>query len=332
MYFTVIIPVYNRPDEVHDLLTSLVKQTYTQPFETLIVEDGSTEDCKDVVNMFDSFLSISYYYKENSGPGDSRNYAMKKAKGDYFIILDSDCILPDNYLEEVEKSLTENYADCFGGVDAAMDSFSNLQKAISYSMTSLLTTGGVRGASEKLGKFQPRSFNMGMSRKTFEATNGFKQIYIGEDTDFSLRLWEMELTTRLFSNVKVFHKRRVSWGRFFSQVNKFGKVRPILDKWHPGYFKVTFLLPSLFVLGIVFAIAFCFWGYYYLLLAYVIYLLLCLIDASCKNKSLTIGLMSIRAIFTQFFGYGTGYLLSLWKVTICRKKPEKAFPELFFRE
>ncbi|MEG1267373.1 MAG: glycosyltransferase family 2 protein, partial [Myroides sp.] len=186
MYFSFIIPVYNRPDEIDELLQSLVQQTYSDDFEIVVVEDGSTVNCQDVVNKYLNQLNVSYYFKKNSGPGDSRNYGMKVAKGDYFIILDSDCIIPENYLVEVDKFLKDNYVDCFGGPDAAHDSFSDVQKAINQTMTSVLTTGGIRGASEKLGKFQPRSFNMGISKEAFEASGGFGKIHPGEDPDLSI--------------------------------------------------------------------------------------------------------------------------------------------------
>lgn len=332
MYFTVIVPVYNRPDEVHDLLTSLAKQTYTKPYEVLIVEDGSTLKCDNEAKMFEDFLSISYYYKENSGPGDSRNFAMKKAKGDYFLILDSDCILPDDYLEQVESSLDNEYVDCFGGIDGAMDGFSSLQKAINFAMTSVLTTGGVRGGSEKLGKFQPRSFNMGISRKAFDASGGFGYIHPGEDPDLAIRLWELGFKTKLFANVKVFHKRRISWGKYYTQVNKFGKVRPILDRWHPRYFKLTFLFPTIFILGLIFSIALVALGFPELIYVYAAYFVLCAVVATVRNKSLKIGIMAVRAVFVQFFGYGTGYLASFLKVIVLRKNPEKAFPNLFFKK
>jgi glycosyltransferase involved in cell wall biosynthesis len=184
---SLIIPVYNRPDEVDELLESLTKQNYTQEYEVVIVEDGSTIDCKSVVEKYPS-LNISYFYKPNSGPGDSRNFGMRNAKGDYFIILDSDCILPSDYLSQVQKSLEADYVDCFGGVDDADASFTDIQKAINFAMTSVLTTGGIRGASEKLSKFQPRSFNMGISKKAFEASNGFGNIHPGEDPDLTIRL------------------------------------------------------------------------------------------------------------------------------------------------
>ena len=198
MYFSIIIPVYNRPDEINELLESLLQSSYKGEYEIVIVEDGSTIACEEVVAKYSNSLNISYYYKSNSGPGDSRNYGMKKAKGDYFIIFDSDCIIPDHYLSEVEKELNSNYVDCFGGPDKALKSFSNIQKAINFAMTSFLTTGGIRGGSEKISKFQPRSFNMGISKKAFLDSNGFGNIHPGEDPDLSIRLWKLGYETDCF--------------------------------------------------------------------------------------------------------------------------------------
>jgi glycosyltransferase involved in cell wall biosynthesis len=249
MFFSVIIPVYNRPDEIKELLESLVVSDYIKPYEVIIVEDGSTITCSNEIEKYKDKLNISYIFKENSGPGDSRNFGMKKAKGDYFIIFDSDCIIPKQYLSEVEKELECSYVDCYGGSDAALDTFSAIQKAINFAMTSFLTTGGIRGGSEKLTKFQPRSFNMGISKKAFEASNGFGNIHPGEDPDLSIRLWKLGYETRLFPKAIVFHKRRIDWDKFSIQVNKFGKARPILNSWYPEHSKLTFFLPSLFILG-----------------------------------------------------------------------------------
>ena len=220
MKFSFIIPVFNRPDEILELLNSIQNQTQ-KDFEVVIIEDGSTLKSDNIVNNFSKELSILYLEKENSGPGDSRNYGMKNASGDYFIILDSDCILPKDYFENVKNQLASNFVDCFGGSDSALHSFSEIQKAINYSMTSFLTTGGIRGGSEKLDKFQPRSFNMGLSKKAFEATNGFGNIHPGEDPDLSMRLWRLGFQTKLFKNTFVYHKRRINWNKFYIQVNKF---------------------------------------------------------------------------------------------------------------
>lgn len=330
MYFSLIIPVYNRPDEIDELLESLTHQVYTSPFEVVIIEDGSSVPCKDVINKYIDTLFVSYYYKNNSGPGDSRNFGMKKAKGNYFIILDSDCVLPPNYLEVAEKNLKDNFVDCYGGPDAAHTSFTDVQKAINFAMTSFMTTGGVRGTSEKVTKFQPRSFNMGISKEAFNTTGGFGNIHPGEDPDLSIRLWKAGFSTRLFSNSFVFHKRRIDWVKFYKQVNKFGKARPILDIWHPEYKKITFLFPSLFILGLLFSLILLLINIALPFYIYTLYFVMVIIVSAIQNKSIIIGFMSFMAVLIQFYGYGTGYLLSFIKVKILKYKPENAFPELFF--
>ena len=331
MYFSIVIPVYNRPDEIKELIESLIISDYNKEYEIVIVEDGSTITCKEEVEKFKNKLNISYYFKENSGPGDSRNFGMKVAKGDYFIIFDSDCIIPKQYLTEVAKELTENYVDCFGGSDAALDTFSDIQKAINFAMTSFLTTGGIRGGSEKLTKFQPRSFNMGISKKAFQDSNGFGNIHPGEDPDLTIRLWKLGYETRLFPKAFVYHKRRVDWDKFSVQVSKFGKARPILNSWHPEYSKLTFFFPTLFVLGFSAAIFLFLFGFQLPIICYAFYFLLILVAATIQNKSLKIGFLSLIAVSMQFFGYGRGFLKSYIKVILLKQKPEVAFPELFFK-
>lgn len=330
IYFSFIVPVYNRPNEILELLKSMLELNYSKPFEIVIVEDGSSETSEAVISQFPS-LNISYYFKPNSGPGDSRNYGMQKAKGAYFLILDSDVILPSNYLSAAEKELANNYVDCFGGVDNAHDSFSDLQKSINYVMTSFLTTGGIRGGSERLGKFQPRSFNMGLSKKAFEASGGFGNIHPGEDPDLSMRLWNKGFKTALFAAVEVFHKRRISWHKFKIQVSKFGKCRPILNNWHKGSSKLTYWFPTIFCLGFIIALLLTAFKIHLLLVMYVLYFFGVFLEASFKYKSLKIGLMSIWAVSIQFFGYGKGFLLSHVQVNILNKAPEKVFPYLFFK-
>ncbi|MCW2120158.1 glycosyltransferase [Flavobacterium sp. 7A] len=332
MFFSLIIPVYNRPDEVAELLESLILSNYKNKFEVVLVEDGSTIPCLEVVNKYENKLLISYYLKENSGPGDSRNFGMKKAQGDYFIIFDSDCIIPIDYLNEVEKALSTDYVDCFGGPDAALKSFSDIQKAINFTMTSFLTTGGIRGGSEKIGKFQPRSFNMGLSRKAFEISKGFSNIHPGEDPDLSIRLWELGFETRLFGAAFVYHKRRIDWDKFTVQVSKFGKARPILNSWYPKYSKLTFFFPSVFVLGLITAFILLIFNNDYLLRLYFVYFFLIFLVSSIKNKNIKIGYLSVIAAWKQFFGYGLGFLKSYFKVIILKQKPEVAFPELFFKK
>ncbi|WP_338408323.1 glycosyltransferase [uncultured Flavobacterium sp.] len=333
MLFSLIIPVYNRPDEVDELLESLSQLDYNEDFEIVIIEDGSTLRCEDMIEKHHDKRSISYYYKDNSGPGDSRNFGMKKSKGDYFIIFDSDCIIPKNYLTEVANALKENYVDCFGGPDKALDSFSDIQKAINFAMTSFLTTGGIRGGSEKIDKFQPRSFNMGLSRKAFEASNGFGNIHPGEDPDLTIRLWELGFETKLFSKAFVYHKRRVNWGKFSVQVNKFGKARPILNSWYPKYNKPTFFIPSIFIIGFAVALFLSLILNHDLLLQlYFVYFSLLFLVSAYQNKSFKIGYLSTKAVWKQFYGYGTGFMESFIKIIILKQKPQEAFPELFFKK
>nr|WP_315188522.1 glycosyltransferase [uncultured Flavobacterium sp.] len=331
MFFSLIIPVYNRPDEVDELLESLSQQDYTENFEVVIIEDGSSLRCDDVVRKYAGKLHLSYCYKENSGPGDSRNYGMKKANGDYFIIFDSDCIVPKQYLSEVDSALKRNYVDCFGGPDKALDSFSDIQKAINFSMTSFLTTGGIRGGSEKIDKFQPRSFNMGLSRKAFEASNGFGNIHPGEDPDLSIRLWNLGFETKLFPKAFVYHKRRIDWDKFSIQVNKFGKARPILNSWYPQYNKLTFFFPTVFIIGFFFSIVLLLLNQDVLLKLYFIYFLVLFLVSTFQNKSFKIGYLSLIAVWKQFYGYGMGFLKSYIKVILMKQKPQEAFPELFFK-
>jgi glycosyltransferase involved in cell wall biosynthesis len=330
MYFSLIIPVYNRPDEIDELLESLVLSDYDKPFEVVIVEDGSSIPCKNNLEKFVNKLDISYYFKENSGPGDSRNFGMKKARGDYFLIFDSDCIIPKGYLSEVSKKLQNTYVDCFGGPDKALDSFSDIQKAINFAMTSFLTTGGIRGGSEQIDKFQPRSFNMGLSKKAFEASGGFGNIHPGEDPDLSIRLWNLGFETKLFSSAFVYHKRRIDWNKFSIQVTKFGKARPILNSWYPKYSKITYFFPSAFIIGLFVSLLFLIFNQDLFFKMYLVYFVLIFIVASFQNKSLKIGYLSLIAVWKQFFGYGKGFIISYLKVILLKQKPQEAFPELFF--
>ncbi|HEX8576854.1 MAG TPA: glycosyltransferase [Flavobacterium sp.] len=330
MLFSLIIPVFNRPDEVKELLESLQQVAFADGFEVVIIEDGSTLPCKEVVAQFQE-LSISYYFKPNSGPGDSRNYGMQKAKGDYFIIFDSDCIIPKHYLTEVQKSLSDYYVDCFGGPDQALDNFSNIQKAINFAMTSIMTTGGIRGASEKLNKFQPRSFNMGLSRIAFEKSGGFGNIHPGEDPDLSIRLWNLGFETRLFPSAYVYHKRRIDWSKFYKQVNKFGKARPILNSWYPKYSKPTFFFPTVFILGFGVALISVLFGNMILLSIYCTYFILLFVLSLYQNKNLSIAVLSLLAVGIQFYGYGLGFLKSFLFIQVLKKDPKEIFPELFFK-
>ena len=332
MLFSLIIPVYNRPDEINELLESLTAQDYGQPFEVVVVEDGSTISCEHLVETFKDKLTIAYFFKENTGPGDSRNYGMKQANGDYFLIFDSDCIIPKDYLTAVSKALEKEYVDCFGGPDQALDSFSDIQKAINFAMTSFLTTGGIRGGSEKLNRFQPRSFNMGISKKAFEASNGFGTIHPGEDPDLSIRLWNLGFQTKLIPEAYVYHKRRIDWTKFYTQVNKFGKARPILNSWYPEHAKLTFFLPTLFILGVDVAIIALLFGVYFPIVFYLGYFIVLFFTSLFSNKSLKIASLTIVAVCIQFYGYGIGFLKSFVLIQLLKKDPTVVFPELFFKK
>ncbi|AXT54794.1 glycosyltransferase [Aquimarina sp. MMG015] len=328
--FSFVIPVYNRPNEIDELLSSMIELEYDQAYEVVIIEDGSSETSEEVIKSYDSQLQISYYQKNNTGPGDSRNFGMRKAKGNYFLILDSDVILPKNYLRKVKDFLSTNFVHCFGGPDDAHKNFSNLQKAISFSMTSYLTTGGIRGRKNTLGKFQPRSFNMGISKEAFEASEGFGNIHPGEDPDLTIRLWKLGYDTALIPDAKVFHKRRISWNKFYIQVNKFGLVRPILNLWHPETSKITYWFPTLFVLYTIFAMITALLGFWYFIAFWILYFVIIFINATINYHSLSIGIQSVMAVWVQFYGYGKGFLKSYYYIHLLKKNPEQKFKKLFF--
>ena len=331
MKYSFIVPVYNRPDEIDELLESILRFETNASFEVLVIEDGSTITCEHIIDKYINKLNISYYFKPNSGPGMSRNYGMERAKGEYFIILDSDCILPCNYLESVDNYLSSNKVDFFGGPDKAHESFSDIQKAINIVMTSFLTTGGIRGGTENLGKFQPRSFNMGISKDAFLVTNGFGKIHPGEDPDLSIRLWEMGYKSALIKDAFVYHKRRINWEKFYKQVNKFGKARPILNYRFPNYTSLKYWFPSLFVIGYVFSLIMAIFDINFALILLIMYLLVLFIEALLKTKSLKIAFFSLIAVHIQFIGYGLGFFESFIKINILKKKPEEAMPEMFFK-
>ena len=249
MRYSVIVPVYNRSDEVDELLQSLMQQTYTD-FEVIIVEDGSAVPCKDVVDKYAASMNIRYYLKSNSGPGQSRNYGTEKSHGEYLIILDSDCILPPDYFKAVEEELTNEPADAFGGPDRAHESFTDTQKAINYSMTSFFTTGGIRGGKKKMDKFYPRSFNMGIRAEVYKALGGFSDMRFGEDIDFSIRIFKGGYSCRLFPGAWVWHKRRTDMRKFFKQVHNSGIARINLYKKYPESLKLVHMLPAVFTVGV----------------------------------------------------------------------------------
>ena len=395
MRYSVIVPVYNRPDEVDELLDSLTRQT-VKDFEVIIVEDGSTKTCKDVCEKYASILDLHYYFKENSGPGQSRNYGAERSKGEYLLILDSDVVLPDRYIENLELRI-ENYdmlqgmntngmqgthaqgtnngvqgnhnfspfllrktvgskfstlnsqLAAFGGPDAAHPSFTPTQKAISYSMTSFFTTGGIRGGKKKLDKFYPRSFNMGIRRDVYMQLGGFTKMRFGEDIDFSYRICEAGYVPQLIPEAWVWHKRRTDFRKFFRQVYNSGIARINLEKRHPGTMKLVHLLPAAFTIGVTILILIAAFGrimmvygnaedfrsWYYLVVAalapLLLYSLLIFTDSSLKNRSMKVGALSVPAAFIQLMGYGTGFLVSWWKRCVLGKDEFHAFEKNFYK-
>ncbi len=315
--YSIIIPVYNRPEEIKELLESLQSQSYTN-FEVIIVEDGSSVTCEKVVEDFSSKLDISYYYKENSGQGFSRNYGYERAKGDYFVVFDSDCLIPADYLEIVEKHLDRQCLDAFGGPDSDHPDFTNIQKAISYSMTSLFTTGGIRGGKKRLGAFHPRSFNMGISRPVFEETKGYILPRMGEDIEFSIRIIEKGFKTGLIPDAVVYHKRRTNFSQFFRQLHFFGRARINISRYYPRELKLVHTFPAMFTIGIVVAIVMSLvnWqSFQWLAWLYAAYLLIIFLDATIK-KGLIVGLLSVPAALMQLTAYGIGFLTEgLRKIT-----------------
>ena len=329
--FSFVIPVYNRPEEVRELLESFCELEAPKTFEIIIVEDGSSLDARLIVENFRTQLNISYYYKSNTGPGHSRNYGMKRAKGHYYIILDSDCILPKHYLSEVITFLDKSYVDCYGGPDTAKYNFSELQKAINFAMTSVLTTGGIRGGDREIQDYQPRSFNMGISKEAFLASGGFGNIHPGEDPDLSIRLKAIGYKLNLIPKAFVYHKRRLNLERFFVQVYKFGQVRPILNKWHPHSKKLAYWFPTFFSIGLIISLLLLILDFKWGLYMYSLYFLVLFLTALKKTTNFIASVLCIPAILIQFFGYGIGFLKVSVKLKLSRKSELQLFPKLFFK-
>ncbi len=329
MRYSLIIPVYNRPDEVDELLQSLTMQSF-KDFEVVVVEDGSSVPCQEVVLRYADRLMIHYYAKPNSGPGQTRNYGAERSSGEYLIVLDSDCILPPGYLAAVEAELQRQPADALGGPDRALPSFTPMQKAINYSMTSFFTTGGIRGGKRKMDKFYPRSFNMGLRSEVYRALGGFSPMRFGEDIDMSIRIFAGGYRCRLFPDAWVYHKRRTDLKKFFKQVHNSGIARINLYKKYPSSLKVVHLLPALFTLGVATCLVGSLWCRY-ALTPLLLYALLVLVDAGRQNRSLRIGLYSVAAAYVQLTGYGSGFWRAWWKRCVLKKGEFEAFKKNFYR-
>lgn len=363
MKYSIIVPVYNRPDEVDELLQSLTEQTLKE-MEVIIVEDGSSQPCESVVHKYAGKLQLRYYTKENSGPGPTRNFAAERSQGEFLIFLDSDCVLPPNFLKEVDAELNRKECDAWGGPDRAHESFTTVQKAISYSMTSFITTGGIRGGKKQMEKkFYPRSFNLGIRRSLFRQLGGFSSMRFGEDIDLSLRIYKSGATCRLFPEAWVWHKRRTDFKKFFKQVHNSGIARINLMKRHPGSLKLVHLLPAVFSIGVFLCMLLFLAGLFFtglglytgffsptgcnmgLIVAFIgaaimllallpllLFSLLVFIDSSIRNSSIKIGFLSVKASFIQLIGYGTGFLRAWWLRCVCGRNEElQAFKDNFYK-
>ena len=314
-YFSVIIPVYNRPAEVEDLLQSLAEQTY-QDFEVYLVEDGSTVRCDEVASRYNGRLDLHYHYKDNEGRSIARNYGIERACGDYFIFFDSDCVIPPQYFETLKAELEKEYVDCFGGPDAASDDFTDVQKAINFSMTSFLTTGGIRGGKVQLEKFVPRSFNMGYSRKVWEKVGGFREMF-SEDIDMSTRIRQAGFTTRLIRDAYVYHKRRVDLKKFARQTYVFGMSRITLKLLYPDSLKLVHCLPAVFVLGCLALILLAIFWRWWAILPLALYVVMLWVSALIKTKNLKIATIAIVSSFIQLGAYGFGFIKAfVWKILL----------------
>lgn len=314
MFFSVIIPVYNRPQEVEELLQSLSRQTYNN-FEILIIEDGSEKPCKHVIDHYTDKLNIRYFAKENSGQGFSRNYGFKRANGEYYIVFDSDCLIPPHYFETVNNYLNNNWLDAYGGPDREHESFTPIQKAISYTMTSPITTGGIRGNEKHAGTFHPRSFNMGISREVFEKTGGYRITRMGEDVEFSIRIVEHGFTTGLIPDAYVYHKRRTNLRHFFKQLHFFGRARINISRFYPSEIKFVHTLPALFTLATLVLLTLPAWNFALFKLLLIPFLALfgaIFAHSSIQHKSVHIGTLSSAAAFIQLTAYGIGFMSELF--------------------
>lgn len=321
MFFSIIIPLYNRPQEIDELLHTLTQQAYKN-FEVLVVEDGSSLDARAIVESYQNQLNVRYFVKENEGQGFTRNFAFKQAKGDYFIMFDSDCLIPIDYLEQVKIHLEQQYLDAFGGPDAAHESFSPTQKAISYAMTSVFTTGGIRGNKKHLGQFHPRSFNMGISRAVWEKTGGFLLTRLGEDIEFSIRIHVHGFKIGLIPQAVVYHKRRTNFWQFYKQLHFFGRARINIYKHFPAELKLVHFFPSLFVAFLLCTLvlnllqsSYAAWSNVVLAL----YVLLIFFHSWAKNSSAKVAFLSIIAVFVQLGAYGLGFIQDFWKRILLKK-------------
>jgi glycosyltransferase involved in cell wall biosynthesis len=329
--YSFIIPVYNRPGELAELLASIARQTFRN-FEVVVVEDGSDLRSDFLVEKYSSEMAIEYIDLMRSGPSRARNVGTLAANGDYYIYVDSDCILPEDYLGKIDRFLETNPLDFFGGPDRASGNFNTTQKAISYAMTSFLTTGGIRGGKKKVDRFYPRSFNMGISRNAFSAVGGYPEtrMHPGEDMVLSIELIRNGFASGLIRDAYVYHKRRTSLRKFFKQVYGFGKTRLIISRVYPDTFSPLYLVPSLFLIGCLLLVLLAPVAGLLALMPILAWMGLVFLDATLQNWSVLTGLVAVAASVIQLFGYGAGFLMAVWSVFVMRKDEYRVFAKGFY--
>lgn len=319
--YSIIVPVYNRPAEVADLLESLAGQT-ARNFEVILVEDGSTVPCREIAERYSGKLDLKYCFKENEGRSIARNYGMERASGTFFIFFDSDCVIPADYFAKLNAMAVEKPFDCFGGPDAADESFSTSQKAINHAMTSFLTTGGIRGGKISLEKFTPRTFNMGFSRAVYNLVGGFREMF-SEDIDMSTRIRLAGFSIGLYPDLPVYHKRRLDFRKFIRQVYVFGMSRITLKLLYPDTLKAVHWLPAIFVLGVVAMLLLAIFASPWWMLPLGIYLLAIFISALVSTHSVIIAAKAVPASLIQLGGYGCGFIKAYFlKIILGRGRNE----------
>lgn len=328
---SVVIPVYNRPEELKEMLDSLTIQHYKDRTEVVIVEDGSSLTSEESVSQFQRQLNIKYIKQDNAGPSAARNRGAAEAEGEYLFFFDSDCALPSDFFDKIHTCLEGRRLDCFGTKDTAHSFFSPIQKAISYSMTSFFTTGGIRGGKagggkKKMDDFYPRSYSMGVRKSVFDEVGGFDPaMRYGEDIDFSMRVKEAGYAIGLVEDTYVYHKRRSTFRSFFKQTFCSGTARIDIARRHKGALKLVHLLPSCAVLGFAALMVLCLACSWMFVAPIVAYALLIFVDSYRTFHSLRVSLLSLRASASQIFGYGLGFLYNIWERYVMRRSDTVAF-------
>ncbi|HJX71736.1 MAG TPA: glycosyltransferase [Bacteroidales bacterium] len=322
MYYSVVLPTYGRPGDVEEFLDSLTRQEYND-FEILVVDATADDSVRQVAEKYLDKLKLNFIYKKGLGISESRNLGVKLSKGGFVVFIDSDCVVPPSYFTEIEKYLSLNKVDAFGGPDAASKDFTHSQKAINYVMTSFLTTGGIRGKAKRIGRFEPRSFNMGVSRKAFDAVGGYSGMKVAEDIDLSMRLHQAGFKTALIPDAYVYHKRKANLHKFLVQMFMYGKARIDLFMRHREALKITYLMPLFFLIYLLAGLASAFFSkvlFILFLASLIFYALAVFIDSSIQNRSLAAGILSVFAAYGFLVCYGSGLIYNIFRRIVLGKK------------